>query len=329
MADDILPVSSRRPRSCGRRSRSGCRRPCRSPRPFPEARADTARRPCRSQWRSAAFPSGRPRPPARGQGQIPFRADAACLRRFQAGHSLRNIRPPAEEDRRADTFHRCSRKCDCRIFQSTPPRTTPPARSSRAPARAYRGRGGELFAVAGETHRHDGNAAHMRVKPRKILQRALQRRTVVPAGHGDDLAFHEYARRGEAAENVHDLFAARVADELCAQLRIGRMHGNVQRAHLQIADALQFTLGEIRTRDIIPREERKTRVVILKIERFAQSARQLVNEAEYAPVGAAVGLSIRYVSKFRPRSSPSFLRRRIVPASRNSSVSERSYAQYL
>lgn len=58
-------------------------------------------------------------------------------------------------------------------------------------------------------------------------------------------------------------------------------------AHLQIADALQFTLGEIRTRDIIPREERKTRVVIFKIERFAQSARQLVNEAEYAPVGAA------------------------------------------
>ena len=127
----------------------------------------------------------------------------------------------------------------------------------------------------------------MRVKPRKVLQRALQRRAVVPAGDGDDLAFHEYARRGEAAENVHDLPAARVADELCTQLRIGRMHGDVQRAHLQIADALQFTLGEIRTRDIIPREERKTRVVIFKIERFAQSARQLVNEAEYAPVGAA------------------------------------------
>ena len=32
------------------------------------------------------------------------------------------------------------------------------------------GEGRELFAVAGETHRHDGNTAHMRVKPRKILQ---------------------------------------------------------------------------------------------------------------------------------------------------------------
>lgn len=100
-------------------------------------------------------------------------------------------------------------------------------------------------------------------------------------------------------------------------------------AHLQIADALQFTLGEIRTRDIIPREERKTRVVILKIERFAQSARQLVNEAEYAPVGAARRLVHQVRFKVQTESLASFLRRRIVPASRNSSVSERSYAQYL
>ena len=57
------------------------------------------------------------------------------LRRFAAAGIF-------EEDRRADTFRRCSRKCDCRIFQSTPPRTIPPARSSRAPVRAYKGRGG-------------------------------------------------------------------------------------------------------------------------------------------------------------------------------------------
>ena len=149
------------------------------------------------------------------------------------------------------------------------------------------GEGGELFAVAGETYRHDGNAAHMRVKPRKVLQRALQRRAVVPARHGDDLTLHEDTGFGKPAENVHDLPAARVADELCAQLRIGRVHGDIQRTYLQIADALQLALGKIGAGDIVPREERKARVVVLEIERFAHPARQLIDKAEHAPVGAA------------------------------------------
>ena len=158
----------------------------------------------------------------------------------------------------------------------------------------------QAFPVAGEPHRHDGNAAHMRIKSGKIFQRALQRRTVVPARHGDDLAFHENARRGEPVQDIHDLFSAQIADELCAQLRVGCMHGDVQRAYLQITDALQFALGKIRTGDIVPREERKTRVVIFKIERFAHPARQLIHEAEHAPVGAARRLVHQVRFKVQP-----------------------------
>ena len=127
----------------------------------------------------------------------------------------------------------------------------------------------------------------MRIERGEILHGALQRRAVVASGDGHDLAFHGNAGGGEALEDIHDLPAARVADELGAQVGVGGVDGDIQRADFQIAYALQLALGEVRAGDVVSREEREARVIVLEVERFAQALRQLVDEAENAAVRAA------------------------------------------
>ncbi len=66
------------------------------------------------------------------------------------------------------------------------------------------------------------------------------------------------------------------------------MHGNVDRTDVHVDNALNFVFGDIRKRDIVPEQKRQTRIVILKVQTFTHTFRQLVDKAENAFIFAVL-----------------------------------------
>lgn len=66
------------------------------------------------------------------------------------------------------------------------------------------------------------------------------------------------------------------------------MHRDVDGRDLHADDAVDFSLVQVGQRDIVAVQKGKAGVIILKIQRFTQSGRQLVDKTENALIGAAV-----------------------------------------
>ena len=69
-------------------------------------------------------------------------------------------------------------------------------------------------------------------------------------------------------------------EHFTAELRVHRLHGNIDRRQMESDDPLNILILHICQGDVVSLKERKSGIVILKIERLAHSRRHLVDEAE-------------------------------------------------
>ena len=161
--------------------------------------------------------------------------------------------------------------------------------------------------MAGEPYGHYGHAHSLRVKRRQVLHGLLQRGAVVPARDGDDLTVHEDPGFGKAAQHIHDLRAAGIAQKPRAERPVGGVNRDVQRTYAQIADPVHFAFGQIGAGDIVPGEKGQTGVVVLEIKSGTHSAGKLIHKTENAAVGAAGGAVHEIALEVQSEILPGFL----------------------
>ena len=114
----------------------------------------------------------------------------------------------------------------------------------------------------------------------------VQRVAVVHAGAEHDLGVRLDSHRRQAAQLVADVGRAAVAQHSPAQLELGCVDRDVQRAEPLLLQALPVVFAEVGQRDEVAVQEGEPVVVVLQIERAAQAFGQALEEAEEAGVVA-------------------------------------------
>ena len=158
-----------------------------------------------------------------------------------------------------------------------------------------------IFAVFGQTHRHDGHAVHRRPEGFQLPHGAEKLRPVVESRAADDLAVHDDARLCKAAHDVDGLASLGVAQHVTAKLRVHGVHRHIDGTHMQGDDALHLAVGEVCERDVVSEKKAQSRVVVLKIHGFAHAAGQLVNEAEDTGISAGARRVHEVAFKVQPQ----------------------------
>ena len=92
------------------------------------------------------------------------------------------------------------------------------------------------FTELRQPNRHDRTGVEADVH--QVLDAAAQMLAVVPAGTDDDLAVHLDAGLAEGAHILQALIGVFVAQQRAPELRLGRLHGDVDGADAQVDDAL-------------------------------------------------------------------------------------------
>ena len=95
---------------------------------------------------------------------------------------------------------------------------------------------------------------------------------------------------GEPLHDVQGFPGSGVAQHLHPQGRVGGVDGDVDGGDAQVDNALDLAGGEVREGQIVAHQKGQPGVIILKIEGFPHTRRELVHKAEHAPVGAGAGL---------------------------------------
>ena len=117
-------------------------------------------------------------------------------------------------------------------------------------------------------------------------------RPVVPVRAQDDLGVHGDARPGQALHARHQVaLDARLPEQPVPQLGVGRVDRDEQGREPLLLDPVELALVEVGQRDVVPVQERQAEVVVLDVEALAHAARQLMDEAEHALVGAGGDLA--------------------------------------
>jgi hypothetical protein len=143
-----------------------------------------------------------------------------------------------------------------------------------------------LGAVVAHAERDDADRREARIPVEDPEQRLVERVPVVDPGAHDDLAVHLDAAVEQGAEPAQAGRAAAVAEQAGAQLGVGGVDADVQRAELLGEHALEVGLGEPGEGGEVPVEEGEAVVVVLQVEARPHPLRQLVDEAERAVVVA-------------------------------------------
>ena len=78
------------------------------------------------------------------------------------------------------------------------------------------------------------------------------------------------------------------------------MHRDIDGAYMQVAYALNLTVGKVRHGDVITQKKAQACVVVLEIHRAAHALGQLIDKAEHAVVCAAAGLVHEVGLKLEP-----------------------------
>ena len=152
--------------------------------------------------------------------------------------------------------------------------------------------GGQPLAVTREPDRHDRGRRHLGVERGEVEDGALELGAVVPAWAEHDLGVHADPRLREPLEPREDLGGdARAPEQRVAQLRVGRVDGDVEWREVLLDDALERRLVEVGERDVVAMKERQAEVVVLDVEAPPHPLRQLVDEAEHALVGTGRDLA--------------------------------------
>ena len=115
------------------------------------------------------------------------------------------------------------------------------------------------------------------------------------------LAVHFDAVPGKPSQNGKLLPGTGVFHHAATQLRVGGMHGNIDRADVHFEDSLDLPVCDIGKRDIIAEQEGKSGIIVFKIQAFAHSFRELVDKAEDAFI-FAVPLPVHEIGfEFQPQ----------------------------
>ena len=120
----------------------------------------------------------------------------------------------------------------------------------------------------------------------QIAHGPVQRVAVVHAGAEHDLRVRLNSHRRQTAQLFADVGSAAVAQHSPAQLELGRVDRDVQWAEPLLLEPLPVVLAEVGQRDEVAVQEGEPIVVVLQIERAAQSFWQPLEEAEEAGVVA-------------------------------------------
>jgi len=111
---------------------------------------------------------------------------------------------------------------------------------------------------------------------------------VVEAGQHHDLRVHLGPQAGQAAELGHHVGGGGIAQYPAAQVGIGGVDRDVERAEVLLADALPVTLVQVGQREVVTEEKGIAVVVLFDVQGAAQTGRHLGDEAELAAVVAAM-----------------------------------------
>ena len=138
--------------------------------------------------------------------------------------------------------------------------------------------------MLGEAQRHDADVQDARARIRPV-ERLAQRVAVVLVGHEHDLRV-ELDAGGKQAVHHLDAVLGMPADDAPANLGVGRVQGNAQRADVLLDDARLVLGRQVGERDERSRQEAEAEVVVAQGQRRAHVVGQLAHEAEDAGVAA-------------------------------------------
>ena len=87
--------------------------------------------------------------------------------------------------------------------------------------------------------------------PDRLVMSEQQLRQVSIQQAQNDLRIHRQIRRGDLFHFVHDRSGKPVIEHFAAHLRVGRVHGNVDRSQTVTDQTFKLLIGNIRKRHII------------------------------------------------------------------------------
>ncbi len=144
----------------------------------------------------------------------------------------------------------------------------------------------QLRTVLRQTDRHNTDRADPRVELGEVVHCSVEVFAVVLPRHEHDLRVLNDLAVGKIPHDRENVRCFGIAEELAAQLRIGSVHGDVDRREALLDDTVEVFPRRIRKGDVVAVEKRQAEVLILEPERTSYAAWILVDEAEDTPVVA-------------------------------------------
>ncbi len=148
------------------------------------------------------------------------------------------------------------------------------------------------FLKACHPDRNDRTRPDGRMQIREIRKRAVQMRAVVQTRREDHLRVNLDVVRRQEMEPVQNIARLRIAQAPRPHIRLGGVHGNVQRREMLLGNAVPIARGEIGQRDKVPVEERVAVIVVLDVQGAAHARRHLDDETKRAAVVAAADVGV-------------------------------------
>ncbi|MNS72615.1 hypothetical protein D3C72_1060330 [compost metagenome] len=145
---------------------------------------------------------------------------------------------------------------------------------------------GQIRPELSQPHRHHRDGQERRDEGLQVPERALELGAVVHARAEDHLDVEVDAVVREPLEVAEDAPGLGMLDHLDAQLGVGGVHADVQRAQPVLEDALPVRGPHVRQGDEVALQEAQPVVVVHDVERSPKPLRHLVDEAEAAAVVA-------------------------------------------
>ena len=122
------------------------------------------------------------------------------------------------------------------------------------------------------------------MKPQQVFDGAIEVNAVVEAGAEHDLPMHLNSGIRQPLDLRHKTVVFLDAEQSSPEFRLRRMHGNVKRRQALLNNAVEFSLIDVRQRQVIPEEERQSIILIFDVKRPPDILRILMDEAEHALV---------------------------------------------
>ena len=151
---------------------------------------------------------------------------------------------------------------------------------------------------------HNRDGVHCRIQFFQVVQGPFELFAVVQSLAHDQLAVHCDAAFRKAVHDFQCFARMPVLQHFNTQLRVGRLHRDIDRRDVHAQDAVHVRLGQIGHGNIVAHQEGHPRVVVLDIQGFAHPFWQLIDKAEHTLVGTLLHLIHQVVLKIQAERLP-------------------------